>query len=186
MVVTLCGLNIALQQSASSRSERCWDIFPNAGCALSAVRRPSLSLSVSLHRACGEHSNIQGMSSFMKSFTLADRVTTKTGCRWSEQSGIYSRFPSRPTSTRSPRFGGFISLPPQLSKSATVIVQSPSSGGGLTDVFSSHLVGLSMVGWTTGHQSRFVRSPVLPPSLSHSSSTCWRRDHRTMTANHDG
>jgi len=140
------------------------------------VRRGS-GFFVSRHRACGEHSNIQGMSSSMKSFMLADRSTTKTGCRWFGLSSICSRLRSRHASTRSLHSGGFISPPLRLTKSATGIVRSQSFGDGPTDAFTSRLVGSQTAGLTTDHRSRFVRSLALRSPSSHSFSDSWANTH---------
>ena len=126
------------------------------------------------------------MSSSIRSFTLADRTTTKTGCRWSEQFSIFSRFLSRPASTRSPRFGDFISPPLRAIRSATGIVPLPSFGVGPIESFTLHSAASLMVGWTTGHQSRFATSPHFP-SLSSLSFNGYLHHHQRvtpMTANH--
>jgi hypothetical protein len=122
----------------------------------------------------------------MKSFTLAGRATTKTGCRWSGQFSIFSRFRSHPASTHSLHSGGFISRPLRLTTRATGIVRSQSFGGGPTGVFTLLLVRSQTAGWMTDHRSRFVRSLGLPLSSSHSFSDSWLRhpSMRTPTANH--
>lgn len=108
------------------------------------------------------------MSSSMRSFTLADKSRTRTGCRWFGRFSTYSRSVLRRAFTHSRRFGGFTSRLLPIFKSVRGIVPSLSSGD-QTDGFTSRLGGSPTVGLMTGQRSRFVRSPGFLPSSSHSS-----------------
>jgi hypothetical protein len=145
----------------------------------------SLSSTVSRHRACGRHFNIQATSSVMKSTSSIGKAPTKTGCRWFGRCITFSRSQSRHGFTPLPPSGDFTSLPLRRTRGVARIFPSPSFGDLPTGAFRLPLVASLTGGWTTDRQSRFVRSraSAVPSSLSFSGSWHQNQSMRNTNAN---